>query len=139
MPHLHITDTTKVDIPGYKFYRKDRLDRDSGGVGMYITDRIPNRRADEYEVDDIELMWVEVTLGVKKFLIGICYRAPHQPLEEVEIFMARIQESFDLVNNRNRESIVLMGDFNDTCTQWDSNYELRDLKLKFFDFINNQD
>ena len=134
-----MTDTTKVDMLGYTFYRKDRLDRPSGGVGVYITDRIPNRRANEYEVEDIELMWVEITLGVKKFLIGICYRAPHQSLDEVEIFMSRMQESFELVYARNRETIILMGDFNDTCTQWDSDHELSDLKLKFFDFINNHD
>jgi exonuclease III len=133
------TDDTKVDIVGYKLYRKDRLDRPSGGVGMYITDRIPNRRADEYEVEDIELMWVEITLGVKKFLLGVCYRAPHQPIDEVEVFMSRIQESFELVYARNRETIILMGDFNDTCTQWDSDHELSDLKLKFYDFINDHD
>ena len=64
---------------------------------------------------------------------------PHQPLEEVEWFMSKLQDSFDLVFSRKRESIILMGDFNDTCTEWDSDHNLSDLKLKFYDFINNHD
>ena len=43
----------KVDIAGFKFRRKDRLEYRSGGAGMYISDYLPNRRADEYEKEEI--------------------------------------------------------------------------------------
>jgi hypothetical protein len=67
-------DTTDVDIEGYKFYRKDRGVIRRGGVGMYVNDSIPNHRALEFEFPEIELLWVEIELGIKKMIIGACYR-----------------------------------------------------------------
>jgi exonuclease III len=129
----------KVDIAGFKFRRKDRLEYRSGGAGMYISDYLPNRRADEYEKEEIELLWVEITLGVKKIIVGSCYRPPGQSADEVEVFITKFQESIDQVLMHNYESILIFGDFNDTCNIWESDHHASDLGLKFYDLINSSD
>ena len=54
-----------VKIKGYEIYRKDRAENMAGGAGMYITDALPHRRADEFEFPNINLLWVEVKYGKK--------------------------------------------------------------------------
>jgi hypothetical protein len=44
-----------------------------------------------------------------------------------------------MVINRNPESIILMGDFNDTCTAWESDHINSELKLKLYDCVNIND
>jgi hypothetical protein len=128
-----------VDIEGYKFYRKDRGVIRRGGVGMYVNDFLPNRRALEFEFPEIELLWVEIELGIKKIIIGACYRPPGQSADEISLFMSRLQDSIGLVLHRNPESILLLGDFNDPCSVWESDHNSSDLKLKLYDFINVND
>jgi hypothetical protein len=134
-----IIKDSDIDINGYSIKRKDRLVTRAGGVGMYINDSIYNRRALEYELPNLELMWVELNIGNKSVYLAVGYRPPRQNLEEVEIFMARFQESLDMVLRRNPESILVVGDFNDVCTEWNSDHRLSDLKLKLFDYINAND
>ena len=102
-----ITKDSDVDIKGYKFRRKDRLETRAGGVGMYINDHIHNKRAEEFEFADLEVMWVEVSIGNKTIFIGAGYRPPRQNIEEVELFMSKFNESLDMVLRRNPESIHL--------------------------------
>ena len=106
---------------------------------MYISYALPNKRISEFEMDDIELMWVEIMLGNKKIMVGTCYRPPGQTVEEVDIFMSNLQDSLSMVINRNPESIILMGDFNDTCMAWESEHTNSILKLKLYDCININD
>jgi hypothetical protein len=134
----NISDKT-VEIAGFTFYRKDREDFRSGGVGMYVSDSIPHHKATEFMPEDIELLWVEITLGVKKILVGSCYRPPRQNAEEVDSFITHLTDSVDRVLTRNVESIILLGDFNDTCTTWESDPMESDLKLKLHDLINASD
>ena len=34
------------------------------------------------------------------------------------------------------ESLIILGDFNDTCTEWDSNHEHSELGNGLFDLVN---
>ena len=128
-----------IDIIGYKFCRKDRLEARSGGVAMYINEQIPNRRALEFELPELEIIWVELVMGLKKVLIGAGYRPPKQSVDEVDNFISLLQESLDRIFHRKFESIVLLGDFNDVCTDWEADHNSSDLKLKLYDLINVND
>jgi exonuclease III len=128
-----------VDIKGYKIHRKDRLGHRACGSGMYVTDALPNRRADELEFAGIDLLWVEIHLNYKKILVGACYRPPGQSADEVATFMSLLEDSLDLAFIQNPESIILMGDLNDTCKVWDSDHSKSELGLKLYDYINNHD
>ena len=134
----HIPDST-VKIEGYEIERKDRIGVGSGGVGMYISDSLPFKRRKQYELDRLELLWVEVDMGAKKVFIGSCYRPNGQSAAEVESFMSDFQESLDMVFHRNPTSIIIMGDFNDVCTVWESDHRGSELGLKLYDYINRND
>jgi hypothetical protein len=84
-------------------------------------------------------MWIELSLQKKKVVIGVGYRPPRQSLEEVENFLDHFQTSLTAIMARAPESIIVMGDFNDRCTTWDSVHELSNLKNDFFDMINVSD
>jgi hypothetical protein len=128
-----------IDINGYKFRRNDRTEARSGGVGMYINDSIPNRRAIEFELPDLEVIWVEIVMGLKKVLIGAGYRPPKQSVNEVDTFISLLQDSLDMIYLRKPESIILLGDFNDTCTDWEAEHKNSDLGLKLYDLVNIND
>ena len=135
-PH---TPKESVKIEGYELERKDRIGVGSGGVGIYISDSLPYKRRKQYELNDLELLWIEVEMGAKKVYIGSCYRPNGQNANEVEQFMANFQESLDRVFHRNPASIIIMGDFNDVCTNWESDHRNSELKLKLYDYINRND
>ena len=135
-PHTADSD---VKIEGYEIERKDRIGIGSGGVGMYITNSIPYTRRKEYELNGLELLWVEIELGTKKIFIGSCYRPNGQNLEEVDLFMSNFHDSLERVFRRNPESIIIMGDFNDVCTTWESDHRGSELGLKLYDYINGND
>ena len=134
----HIPDS-KAKIEGYELERKDRIGIGSGGVGIYIADTLPYIRRKQYEVNDLELLWVEVEMGAKKVFIGSCYRPNGQNVNEVDHFMTNFQESLDRVFQRNPASIIIMGDFNDVCTVWESDHRASELGLKLYDYINRSD
>jgi hypothetical protein len=129
-----------VKIEGYEFIRKNRPgDRASGGVGIYITDALPFRRAYELELPNTDLMWIELKLANKKILVGCCYRPPGQLVEEVDLFISDLTDSLELALASNPESLFLLGDFNDSCNQWESDHNHSELKLKLYDLINTFD
>jgi hypothetical protein len=134
----HITDLD-VKIEGYEIERKHRIGVDSGGVGMYISNSLPYARRKQYEIDSLELLWVEVELGNKKIFVGSCYRPNGQNVEEVDLFMSNFQDSLERVFQRNPASIIIMGDFNDVCTAWESDHRGSELGLKLYDYINGND
>ena len=134
----HIIDSD-VKIEGYDIERKDRIGVGSGGVGMYITNSLPYTRRKQYEIEGLELLWVEIELGNKKIFVGSCYRPNGQNVEEVDLFMSNFQDSLERIFRRNPSSIIIMGDFNDVCTTWDSDHRSSELGLKLYDYINGND
>ena len=130
---------TQVNITGHEFHRKDRIGTRAGGVGMYINDAIPHKRMFEFELAETDLMWVQLRLGGKKVIIGACYRPPGQSVDEVDLFMSNLSDSLDLVFHSNPESVFLLGDFNDSTAEWDSNHSKSELSLKLYDYINSHD
>jgi hypothetical protein len=129
----------KVKIQGYELERKDRLEIGSGGVGIYVSDRMPYSRRKQYEIDELELLWIEIELGNKKIFVGSCYRPNGQNAGEVALFMSNFQDSLARVFRRNPSSIIIMGDFNDVCTVWESDHRGSELGLKLYDYINAND
>jgi hypothetical protein len=124
----NIIPDTKVDIPGYSFHHKDRTTCRAGGVAMYITHALPFRRALEFELPNIDLMWVELHLNRKRILVATCYRPPGQSVEEVDFFMSNLNDSLELAFQSKPESIFIFGDFNDSFPVWDSDHIKSELK-----------
>ena len=105
-------------------------------VCAYVTENIVCERLTDLEPPGIELIWLELKVQLKKVIVGICYRAPRQNREEADHFLELLHTSITNVIARGAESIVLLGDFNDTCTTWDSNHVHSELRNGLFDMVN---
>ena len=68
-------DNSKVYINDYILSRKDK-NRQGGGVAIYVSQNIASVRNTDLDIDGIEILWVELTLGSCCFLVGACYRPP---------------------------------------------------------------
>ena len=67
------------DIPGYSFESRPRNSGKGGGVGVFISDKIPWDRRGDLEDKELEIMWIEVWPSrkhCKGILIAIFYRPP---------------------------------------------------------------
>jgi hypothetical protein len=129
-----------IEIPGYhEPERNDRKDRQGGGVCAYISENIVKKRLTEIEPPDIDLLWIELKLANKRVIMGVGYRPPRQSKAEVEQFMDQFTSSLNKAINLGAESLVILGDFNDRCTKWDSTHDLSDLKNDFYDLIQVSD
>ena len=93
---------------GYQLHRKDRQDRQGGGI-LFASrnDFVVVRR---YDLEtDCELMWNELqTASGLKLLFGVFYRPPNTGIE----YMLLLQESCSRINNLTFNKIFLVGDFN---------------------------
>jgi hypothetical protein len=126
-----------IKLEGYKEpYRRDRTANRYGGVCAYVSDNIMSQRRMNLEPAGIELLWLELKVQLKKVMLGICYRAPRQTLAEATEFLEELQESIVNVIAHGCESIILLGDLNDTCTKWDSIHVTSELKNGLFDMVN---
>jgi exonuclease III len=95
-------------------------------------------------LDDLEpaisdVMWIELHIQNKKVIVGVCYRPPGQTHDEAMEFMDEFRISLTSVIARGAESIIIMGDFNDTCDEWDSIHVHSKLKNYLFDLVNMTD
>jgi exonuclease III len=137
--HDNIKDT-QIEIPGYQTpFRKDRTDKQGGGVIAYVTDNIVAKQLTDLEPPTSDLMWIELSIQRKKVIICVGYRPPGQNIEEAATFMEDFRTSLTLVMARGAESIIIIGDLNDTCEVWDSVHVHSDLKNELFDLVNLTD
>jgi hypothetical protein len=84
----------------------------------------------------IELMWIELKIQLKKIMLGVCYRAPRQTQADLAEFLDELHSSITNVITYGCESIILLGDLNDTCAKWDSIHVTSELKNGLFDMVN---
>ena len=103
------TPNEKLIIDNFKSpFRKDRCDRPGGGVLIYTRDSIQSKRRTDLEMQDLEAVWVEITIKSKKILIGGFYRPPHSNTD----YFNKINESIDRAYSTNIVDILITGDFN---------------------------
>jgi hypothetical protein len=99
-------DNSLILIPGYKEpYRKDRNDRQGGGVCAYVTDNVISKQLTELEPPDIDLIWFEIPIQNKKIIFGVGYRPPRQNREEVDTFLEQFRTSLSHVIARGQNQL----------------------------------
>ena len=74
---------------------------------MYVKETIYAKRRNDLELEDIECLWIEVTLNHKKLLIGTFYRPPNSPAST----LSSIETSIGLAYDTNINDILIVGDF----------------------------
>ena len=125
-----------VNIPKYNLFRGDR-NRDGGGVALYVNDSFNCIRRPDLENRDMEMLWVELKLGSYRILLGVCYRPPNQSSDQIESFIELLSDTLYAIPSRPNQSLILMGDFNDRCTSWDSDHSDSELGLKLVNLVSS--
>ena len=91
-----------------KPFRKDRIHNNYGGIIIYVKENIACKRRQDLENNQIESIWVELTLEAKSILLGLFYRPPNSPASAI----GDIKTSIDLAFDSNIKNIIIAGDFN---------------------------
>ena len=107
--------------------RKDRVGKTGGGVGMYIANHLGITQQFNFEIPQLEALWVKVKAGNNIVLICVCYRPPNAKAE----FWTKLQDSIDIAKQSGIEKIILTGDFNADPNTREGHF------LKLFTLSNN--
>jgi len=105
--HQGVSDDV-FSIQGFhNIIRKDR-DGHGGGVAIYIRNNIPFKRVHEFEVPDLEAIWVSINTVEGKILVCCCYRPP-----DYNDFWSSLDSVIDNIKQSNHyKHIFLFGDLN---------------------------
>ena len=84
LSETHTQDTGKFEIfsiPGYHYIGKSRTTGTGGGVGLYISNKHDFARRKDFELPEIESIWIEIRIKKSKNII-LCatYRSPDSAL-----------------------------------------------------------
>jgi hypothetical protein len=103
-------DNASLNLIGFQVpLRKDRFTNEGyGGVLAWVSIRLAVKRRLDFELNDLEAMWLEIRSHNNKFLLCIIYRPPNS----TTLFWDRLQESFDLAMDSNIPYIMIIGDLN---------------------------
>ena len=126
--HLNDDDSVSiVYIPGYTFVNKPRVKGRGGGVGVYISNRIPYHRRFDLENDTVECIWLEITYPkTKSFLIGIIYRPPDTSDYLPPNFNNLLDDVLTLISVEGKE-LSLLGDINCNYLDKKNNVEVKSI------------
>lgn len=97
-------------VPNYRLRHVPRpasVRSRGGGVGAYIRRGVTARVLPHPATDNVEQMWLCMTVNAKKIVIGIAYRPPWL---NVDVFMTALSasmEAFAWCDN-----VIILGDFN---------------------------
>ena len=88
--------------------RKDRRGDSHGGVIIYVKDTIHYVRRNDLEINDVECLWIDLTLKHKHVLFGVFYRPPSSDAA----YFSAMEDSISLAIGSGISDIIVTGDFN---------------------------
>ena len=97
-------------LPGYNIEYTNRINREKGGVCMYITDKVKYKLRTDLSVanSNYESCFIEIENSKhKNIIVGVIYRA-HTPIDN---FIGDFNPILEKINHENKINFV-MGDFN---------------------------
>ena len=119
---IFLVSETKIDnsfpnqqfsIDGCKTYRRDR-NNFSGGLLFYVNENIPCRELTTEQIDtNFEIIFLEITLRTRKWLVIGLYKPPNQ---KEEYFFKNLGVVLNNYLSKYKHSILL-GDFNLTTSK----------------------
>ena len=89
-------------------FRRDRQGDSHVGICVYVNENLSAKRRTDLELQDIECLWIELSLNRRKILNGTFYRPPNSPASA----LASIETSMGLAYDTNISDILIVGDFN---------------------------
>ena len=120
----------EYQIPGYKLFKKDRLNKKGGVVMLYIRNHL--NPTDCRIETEFEVIGANINSLGKKMSVLITYRPPHQSQELDEELYRQLGQQ---VNNK---LSIVMGDFN-AAVNWDTmNSTSYTEGSRLLEFVNNE-
>ena len=87
-------------------------------VGIFVSNNLLCVPRMDLSLREIELLLVEVRAHQKRIIVGVCYRPPGQNRDEQNAFLMSLENSIENFKGVCPDLIVLLGDFNDKCINW---------------------
>nr|VZI04847.1 unnamed protein product [Spirometra erinaceieuropaei] len=110
----NISDS-EVALPGYQIYRRDREDRQGGGIVVYVNEGLAVSENTTKFACGTEAIWLTIkATGSPCLDVLTVYRPPRTD----QITDAQLFEQLDIFSNR--PNIMIMGDFNAPGTNWNT-------------------
>ena len=81
-----------IDVHESCIYRKD-LNSHSGGLLVYVSDKLVSKRRPDLEIDSVHAIWVEVKYHTSTFLMCNVYRSPGTPVIVWNLFNSSIERA----------------------------------------------
>ena len=99
---------SRISLPGYKLFRKDRTHAGRGGVAIYIKDHLVAKKINlKYQDIAPELLCIEAVINRTKIFLAVLYKPPgakYDVLDNVLEELAFLTTKYD--------HTILAGDFN---------------------------
>jgi Endonuclease-reverse transcriptase len=94
----------------YMVFRRDRREGRGGGVLLAIRPHLQPKRAPQFDIPQVEIVWCTIKAQNLTLLIGCAYRPPNLKSEE----NAQFSKALNLAAAKMHEfdGLILMGDFN---------------------------
>ena len=100
-------DKTEILLDGFKPFFKDRSNS-GGGVMAYINLNLDAIERRDLVVPGLEMIWIEIVSRGIKFLLGIVYRSPSEPVSFWNNLNISIENAFSV-----SQHVLLVGDLNE--------------------------
>ena len=124
-----VHDGEILDNIKHTIHRKDRdLERtkkkDGGGTLCAVSNNLRSSRRYDFENDDLEMLWVEISMPNKGIFVGTVYLPPGFKLETLALLDSSIELALSSMNEF--DHLVIVGDINCRDIQWsyDANDQL---------------
>lgn len=116
-----VTPLSSISIGEYNIYRKDRNNRQGGGVVVYVKNYLRSKRLSEFENEDKEVLWLKLfpprlPRPLSCILVAGIYFPPDKTAEEEKDTIDYLKNCTNAVLKDNPSAGVLLpGDFNKLC------------------------
>ena len=107
----------------YSFFYKLPMKCRAGGVALYVKNSINPNICEEFDIkdDDFESLWVNISRGKQKFIIGGIYRHPNTALNHFKLQLMKQMEKINI-----NCPCILTGDVNIDFNKYDSNNAIKE-------------
>ena len=88
--------------------------------------------------DDTESTWIELRINSKRILCATYYRPPlstSQNASHIDAFVDSFRQSLNNASAERPDCIIILGDFNDRCTEWISDHRHSEFGTKLLDLL----
>ena len=96
-------------------------------MALYVRDSLFAVRRSEFEILELEALWVEIKSSKLNLMSCVCYRPPYTG----QVFWDNFQDSLDRVKQSGNANVIIIGDLNA-----DPGYA-NGIKLKYYSESNN--